>query len=313
MLNEPLNTAAPAVVLITGISGSGKSVALHAMEDAGFYCVDNLPPEMLPQLLAVAERDGRKRVAIAVDVRSVANPKGLSNMLSLERLSANARVLFLDAATPALVQRFSETRRRHPLSAAQGQASTDLMQSIELERELLEPIKEFADCFDTSYTTPTQLRSWIKQMVQAPQSGIQLVFESFGFKRGLPMEADFVFDARMLPNPHYDPALRPFSGRDEPVIEFFLRHPQVTDFTRDIGDFIERWLPRFVSDHRSYLTVAVGCTGGQHRSVFITEQLAERFQGPHNALLRHRDIRTSHSQALQDEPFDLSLTPSTLG
>lgn len=288
-------TVTPEVVLITGISGSGKSVALHAMEDAGFYCVDNLPPELVPQLLAVAERDGRKRVAIAVDVRSVANPKGLSNMLSLERLSAKARVLFLDAATPALVQRFSETRRRHPLSAAQDQAGADLMQSIELEREMLEPIKEFADCFDTSYTSPTQLRSWIKQMVQAPNSGIQLVFESFGFKRGLPLEADFVFDARMLPNPHYDPTLRPFSGKDKPVIEFFSRHPQVASFTQDIGDFIERWLPRFASDHRSYLTVAVGCTGGQHRSVFITEQLAARFQAQHTALLRHRDVVTHHA------------------
>jgi RNase adapter protein RapZ len=296
----PSSAAMPAVVLITGISGSGKSVALHAMEDAGFYCVDNLPPEMVPQLLAVAERDGRRRVAIAVDVRSVANPKGLSNMLSLERLSANAKVLFLDAATPALVQRFSETRRRHPLSAAHDQASADLMQSIELERELLEPIKEFADCFDTSFTTPTQLRSWIKQMVQAPSSGVQLVFESFGFKRGLPLEADFVFDARMLPNPHYDPALRPLSGKDAPVIEFFSRHPQVADFTRDIGDFIERWLPRFASDHRSYLTVAIGCTGGQHRSVFITEQLAARFRGEHIALLRHRDIKESQPPELHD-------------
>jgi UPF0042 nucleotide-binding protein len=296
-------------VLITGISGSGKSVALHALEDAGFYCVDNLPPEMVPELLTLTTRDRRERVAIAIDVRSVASPSGFSGIALIENLTKAAQVLFLDASTPALVQRFSETRRKHPLSSADGALGSDLIRAIEMERELLEPLKERADCFDTSHTTPAQLRAWIKQTVQAPASGMMLVFESFGFKRGLPLEADFVFDARLLPNPYYDKTLRPLSGRDRAVIAFFAQHPQVAEFTCDIGNFIERWLPGFVGDHRSYLTVAIGCTGGQHRSVFIAEQLAARFRARYTAVLRHRDVKDAMAAAeYVDSQFDLSLT-----
>ncbi len=303
------DTAAPAVVLITGISGSGKSVALHALEDAGFYCVDNLPPELVPELLALATRDRRERVAIAVDVRSVSSPSGISGIALIEQLAKAAQVLFLDASTPSLVQRFSETRRKHPLSSTDGQLGADLIRSIELERELLEPLKERADCFDTSHTTPAQLRAWIKQTVQASTSGMMLVFESFGFKRSLPLEADFVFDARMLPNPYYDKTLRALSGRDAAVVAFFAQYPQVSEFTRDIGNFIERWLPGFVGDHRSYLTVAIGCTGGQHRSVFIAEQLAARFRSSYTAVLRHRDVNDALAATeYVDSQFDLSLT-----
>lgn len=309
---ELTSNKSPALVLITGISGSGKSVALHALEDIGYYCVDNLPPELLPQLMEVVARDGRQRVAIAMDVRSVANRAGFANIHEITKLASSAQVLFLDASTESLVQRFSETRRRHPLSSASssegGQAASDLIRSIETEREWLAPLKDRASSFDTSHSTPAQLRAWIKQMVQAPASSLLLVFESFGFKRGLPMEADFVFDARMLPNPHYDKALRPLSGRDRAVIQYFESHPQMAEFVRDIGDLIERWVPRFVEDHRSYLTIAVGCTGGQHRSVYITEQLAARFGKQYTAVLRHRDVKDTHQTAdYLDSQFDLSL------
>jgi RNase adapter protein RapZ len=305
--------AATSVVLITGISGSGKSVALHALEDAGFYCVDNLPPEMVPELLLRVKKDKRERVAIAVDVRSLASPSGIASITAIEKLTNDAQVLFLDASTQSLVQRFSETRRRHPLSTEDGQRG--LIQSIELERELLEPLKERADCIDTSHTSPSQLRAWIKQTVRARKTSVMVIFESFGFKRGLPLESDFVFDARMLPNPHYDMKLRPLSGRDNAVITFFGQHPQVADYVKDIGDLLHRWLPRFEADHRSYVAVAVGCTGGQHRSVFITEQLAARFKPQYDVVLRHRDVKDALNTGFinSESGFDLSLGASTMG
>jgi RNase adapter protein RapZ len=303
-IDTPTTTS---VVLITGISGSGKSVALHALEDAGFYCVDNLPPEMVPELLQRVNKDGRERVAIAVDVRSLASPSGIANITSIEKLADDAQVLFLDASTQSLVQRFSETRRRHPLSTEDGQRG--LIQSIELERELLEPLKDRADCIDTSHTSPSQLRAWIKQTVRARKTSVMLIFESFGFKRGLPLESDFVFDARMLPNPYYDPKLRPLSGRDEAVIAFFAQHPRMADYVKDIGDLLQRWLPHFAADHRSYVSMAVGCTGGQHRSVYIAEQLAERFKPMYDVVLRHRDVKDAAGGGFENsEPsFDLSL------
>ncbi|MDE2048610.1 MAG: RNase adapter RapZ [Betaproteobacteria bacterium] len=289
------------VVLITGISGSGKSVALHALEDAGYYCVDNLPPELVPELLAVTRRDRRDRVAVAVDVRSVANPQALSRLLSVRQLDASAVVLFLDAATQTLVQRFSETRRRHPLSQ-QPQGADDpghhaLVEAIALERELLEPVRALAQCIDTSHSTPSQLRAWVRQAVHAHGGGLSLVFESFGFKRGVPLDADFVFDARMLPNPFYDPAMRTLTGLDQAVGDYLLRHPQAAQLVDDIQAFLSRWLPAFEAEQRSYLTVAVGCTGGQHRSVYIVEQLALHFQKHADVIVRHRELQASRALA----------------
>jgi UPF0042 nucleotide-binding protein len=287
---------APRIVLITGISGSGKSVALHALEDAGYYCVDNLPPELVPDLLHVVERDRRSLVAIAVDVRSVANPQGLSGMLALEHLGVKATVLFLDASTPVLVQRFSETRRRHPLSKAAegnaGQTRRALMEAIELERELLEPIKAVAESIDTSHSTPAQLRAWIKQAVQVKVAGLSLVFESFGFKRGVPLDADFVFDVRMLPNPFYELSMRTLTGLDHQVNEYLAKYPLVAMLVEDISTFVERWLPHFEAEHRAYLTIAVGCTGGQHRSVYVVEQVAAKFAERHNTHVRHRELQS---------------------
>lgn len=284
------------IVLITGMSGSGKSVALHALEDAGYYCVDNLPPELLGPFIALQQQQNASHVAIAMDVRS-----GVSLPLvpqQLERLRQDGiamRSLFLDATTDALVRRYSETRRRHPLSR---QASvTDLpehqrvlVQAIELERELLADLREGADVIDTSIIRPAQLQSYVKALIAAPESTLTLVFESFAFKRGVPLDADYVFDVRMLPNPHYVPALRPLTGRDSEVVDWLRGHDDVARMYADIEYFLGRWLDALARDHRSYVTVAIGCTGGQHRSVFLVEQLAHGFGARWAALKRHREL-----------------------
>jgi UPF0042 nucleotide-binding protein len=227
-------------------------------------------------------------------------------MLSPERLGVAARVLFLDAGTQTLVQRFSETRRRHPLSGrselsdAPGQRA--LVEAIDFERELLAPIKAGALGFDTSQTTPAQLRAWIRQAVQAASGGMSLVFESFGFKRGVPLDADFVFDARMLPNPYYDLSMRAMTGLDPAVTQYLDKYPQAAELVQDIAAFLERWLPRFEAEQRSYLTVAVGCTGGQHRSVFVVEQLARRFAPGRDVLVRHRDLQAAQAALAAPHP-----------
>ncbi|RZI92936.1 MAG: RNase adapter RapZ [Variovorax sp.] len=284
------------IVLITGMSGSGKSVALHALEDAGYYCVDNLPPELLGPFIALQQQQSASHVAIAMDVRS-----GVSLPLvpqQLERLRQDGivmRSLFLDATTEALVRRYSETRRRHPLSRQDPVADLPehqrvLVQSIELERELLADLRDGADVIDTSIIRPAQLQSYIKALIAAPESALTLVFESFAFKRGVPLDADYVFDVRMLPNPHYVPTLRPLTGRDSEVIDWLRGHDDVARMYADIEQFLGRWLDALARDHRSYVTVAIGCTGGQHRSVFLVEQLARGFGARWAALKRHREL-----------------------
>lgn len=284
------------LVLITGMSGSGKSVALHALEDAGYYCVDNLPPELLGPFIALQQQQQASRVAIAMDVRSgVSLPLVPQQLEGLRRDGVALRSLFLDSTTDALVRRYSETRRRHPLSRPDvaGDLSVQpraLVQSIELEREVLADLRDGADVIDTSIIRPAQLQSYIKALIAAPQSALMLVFESFAFKRGVPLDADFVFDVRMLPNPHYVPALRALTGRDNEVIDWLREHDDVARMYGDIQQFLGRWLDALVRDHRSYVTVAIGCTGGQHRSVFLVEQLARGFGAGWEALKRHREL-----------------------
>jgi len=284
------------LVLITGMSGSGKSVALHALEDAGYYCVDNLPPELLTPFVALQRQQRTARVAIAMDVRSgVSLPLVPQQLEGLRREGVSLRSLFLDSTTDALLRRFSETRRRHPLSGQEGHTDVPdqqraLTQAIELERELLAELREGADVIDTSIIRPAQLQSYIKALVSAPQTTLTLVFESFAFKRGVPLDADFVFDVRMLPNPHYVSTLRPLTGRDQPVIDWLREHDDVARMYADIEQFLERWLDALAKDHRSYVTVAIGCTGGQHRSVFLVEQLARAFGAKWGALKRHREL-----------------------
>lgn len=280
------------VVLITGMSGSGKSVALNALEDVGYYCVDNLPPELLTQLLNLAKERQLERLAVAMDVRSAASlPQVPLLLASLNVHEFKLKPIFLDASNETLVHRYSESRRLHPLSARAGdQDAHGLLEAISLEREMLNDLRERAHVIDTSFTRAAQLRGYVKSVVEAPASALTLVFESFAFKRGLPVSADYVFDVRMLPNPHYDSTLRPLTGRDAPVIAFLDRQPEAQRMRAQVGEFVRSWLDALAQDHRSYVTVAIGCTGGQHRSVYLVEQLAREFESKWTTLKRHREL-----------------------
>jgi RNase adapter protein RapZ len=277
------------IVLVTGISGSGKSVALHALEDAGYYCVDNLPPELLLDFLRLEQERRDRRIAIAVDVRSAGSlPHLLPLLAQLKSEGVVVHAIFLDATTGALVRRFSETRRTHPL-ADRGA----LVEAIELERELLADLRDLSTVLDTSQLRPAQLRTWMRELVRAPDSRLTLVFESFAYRHGVPLDADYVFDVRVLPNPHYVPELRPLTGRDAPVAEYLAAQPDAVEMLERIAvflTFLRRWLPAFKADQRAYLTVAIGCTGGQHRSVWFAERLAERFGKEAAPLIRHREL-----------------------
>ncbi|CAM3768340.1 RNase adapter RapZ [Polynucleobacter antarcticus] len=264
--------------LITGISGSGKSVALRAFEDAGYDCVDNLPVTLLESLITTLEGEKSEQVAVAIDARRGQSIAELPKILENLRRKHQVRIVFLNADTNTLVQRFSETRRRHPLSGKNQQSqSATLIEAIDKERELLEPLRTQAHSIDTSNLPAHTLRSWIRDLLQDKPLGLTVIFESFGFKQGLPSEADLVFDVRCLPNPHYDKALRPLSGKDQPVREFLEKIPEVVSMETDIIQFIEKWLPHYIADGRSYLTVAIGCTGGQHRSVYLVSRVSEHF------------------------------------
>lgn len=280
------------IVLITGMSGSGKSVALHALEDAGYYCVDNLPPELLTSFVELEHRHHGNRVAIAMDVRSATSLHHVPQDLArLRKEGAAVQSIFLDATVDTLVRRFSETRRRHPLSnddLQQGRKA--LVQIIELERELLADLREQSHVIDTSTIRASQLQSYVKSLMSTRQGQLTLVFQSFAFKRGVPMDADYVFDVRMLPNPHYEPSLRDLTGLDEPVAEFLQLQPEVILMREHIQQFLAHWLEMLDRNHRSYVTVAIGCTGGQHRSVYLVERLAEAFGDRWTALRRHREL-----------------------
>ena len=289
------------IVLITGMSGSGKSVALHALEDAGFYCVDNLPPELLLPFVDLEVEHRAKQLAIAMDVRSATSLPQVPQQLDVLRARGHVvKPLFLDATTDTLVRRYSETRRRHPLS--QSGSRTDafdpaapderraLNEAIELERGLLADLREQAHVIDSSIIRPAQLQSYVKSLVSTRGEQLTLVFESFAFKRGVPTDADFMFDVRMLPNPHYAPALRDLTGKDQPVADFLQEQPEVQRMLRQISRFLDSWLPDLARDNRSYVTVAIGCTGGQHRSVFLVEQLEQRFSAHWATLKRHREM-----------------------
>ncbi|MBS7779497.1 RNase adapter RapZ [Acidovorax sp. CCYZU-2555] len=280
------------IVLVTGMSGSGKSVALHALEDAGYYCVDNLPPELLASFVGLEHAHHGNRVAIAIDARSATGLPQLPAQLALLRSQgAVVQSLFLDATTGTLVRRFSETRRRHPLSGDELQhGRRALVQTIEWERELLADLREQSQVIDTSTIRPSQLQSYVKSLVTLPQGQMTLVFQSFGFKYGLPTDCDYLFDVRMLPNPYYDTELRPFSGKDATVQAFLRQQPEVQQMQQQIAQFFEHWLPLLEQNHRSYVTVAIGCTGGQHRSVYLVEQLAAHFGKDWPTLTRHREL-----------------------
>lgn len=283
------------ITIISGLSGAGKSVALHTLEDEGYYCIDNLPTSLLTQLARnISEYPERpyQKIAIGIDARSVPSTiSGFPDLLDDLRSypSFEVDVLFLETSKPELVRRFSETRRKHPLT----QSEVPLETAIEQEIELLAPIKATADSIiDTSTLNLHQLREIIKQQVSGGnESTPAMTFQSFGFKHGVPSSTDFVFDVRCLPNPYWNPALRHHTGRDEPVIEFLRQHDTVTEMFDDLRDFLIAWLPRFRTENRAYLTVSIGCTGGRHRSVYLAEQLAAHFKRETETVsVRHREL-----------------------
>ena len=284
------------IVLITGMSGSGKSVALHALEDAGFYCVDNLPPELLLPFIEMEQKHQARRVAIAIDVRSATSlPLVPAQLAVLRQRGMAVLALFLDATTETLLRRYSETRRKHPLSQTtpdhgEQAARRALLEAIELERTLLAGLREHAHVIDSSIIRPTQLQAYVKAMISTAAQQLTLVFESFAFKRGVPLDADYVFDVRMLPNPHYEPELRALTGRDAAVARYLDAQPDVARMLDHISQFLESWLDALARDHRSYVTVAIGCTGGQHRSVYLAERLGQRFADRWVTLVRHREV-----------------------
>ncbi len=275
------------ITLITGLSGSGKSVALHVLEDHGLYCVDNLPVSVLPPLVADLQAQGQPRVAIGIDVRSGDTLVSLpAEVARLKEAAHDVRVVYLEANDDTLVARFSETRRRHPLS----DGSRTLEECIAREREILESVGEIGHRIDTSRLSANALRQRVLEVIGMEGSQLTLLFESFAFKHGLPRDADLVFDVRCLPNPHYDPRLRPLTGRDPEVVAFLDAEPEAARMLAHIRGFVADWLPSYVRDNRSYLTVAVGCTGGQHRSVYLVEQLARAFAADLRVLKRHREL-----------------------
>jgi UPF0042 nucleotide-binding protein len=283
------------IVLITGISGSGKSVALNVLEDAGYYCVDNLPPALLPALVKAVAGDESNCMAVAVDARSAQSLVELpATVRTLREEGHQVKVIFLTSSTHSLVARFSETRRSHPLShelrPGENPASRrTLIECIVEERERLLPIEKLGHVIDTSELSANKLRAWVKELAEVEHAPLTLFFESFAFKHGVPLDADFVFDVRAVPNPYYDLTLRPLNGRDAPVIAFLDAQPQATELLSDIRAFIAKWLPSFKKDNRSYLTVAVGCTGGQHRSVYMAERLGAYFGETERVVVRHRE------------------------
>ncbi len=281
------------VVLVTGISGSGKSIAINVLEDDGFFCIDNLPAQFLREVIASLEEQGHGRVAVSIDARGGESVGDLRQIIGgLASHGHDVKVLFLNARTDTLVQRYSETRRRHPMTmqVRPDEPAPTLLESIEKERELMSAIEDVGVSIDTSDLHPNVLRQWVRDVVGLERASMVLLFESFAFKYGVPLDADLVFDVRCLPNPYYTPQLRPLSGLDEPVAQFLREVPSVRRMIDHVGHFLTTWLPSYVQENRSYLTVAIGCTGGQHRSVYVVEQLAQRFRPAERVLVRHRAL-----------------------
>ncbi|OSI11159.1 RNase adapter RapZ [Neisseria zoodegmatis] len=276
------------IVLISGLSGSGKSVALKLLEDLGYYCVDNLPMKLLPGLIQYhLDNSEITQLGISVDIRSRIDINEAEEQIKLLRQQGyDVEVLFLEADEAVLIRRFSETRRSHPLS---GQTLT-LLESLQQERAWLFPLRELAYCIDTSKMNAQQLRYSVQQWLKQERKGLLVILESFGFKYGVPTNVDFLFDMRSLPNPYYDTELRPFNGLDKPIQNYLDQQPAAQEMINDISNFMNRWLPQMQVESRSYVTIGIGCTGGQHRSVYVVEQLAERLKGRYELLVRHRQI-----------------------
>ncbi len=274
------------LVLVSGLSGSGKSIALNVLEDGGYYCVDNLPATLLLGVADFLAEAGHERVAVSVDARSAALSALPERLAQLGSRGIDCRLLFLEAGTQTLIRRFSETRRRHPLAGG----GFTLAEAIERERLLLAGVAALGHRIDTSELQPKVLQSWIKDLLGLGSGSLTLLFESFAFRDGIPLDADWVIDARMLPNPHYEPRLRALTGRDTAVVEFLEGQDSVARLLEDVRALFARWLPEIVKENRSSVTVAIGCTGGRHRSVYLAEQLAAAFRPDWSVLVRHRGL-----------------------
>lgn len=277
------------LVIISGRSGSGKSTALHVLEDMGYYCIDNLPVSLIFSLIQrLRKTKNVSRVAVSIDARNIADDLANFSEVVAGLDPDNTQIVYLDSASPTLVKRFSETRRKHPLSNSER----DLKAALEYEKELLDTIASMADLtIDTTTLTIHELRDLVRSRITGVRQGLALLFQSFGFKNGVPVDADYVFDVRCLPNPHWVPNLRASTGLDEPVREFLEEHTEVATMQADIEHFLSRWLPRFEENSRSYLTVAIGCTGGQHRSVYLADKLYLAFkENWQNVQVRHREL-----------------------
>lgn len=276
------------VIIISGLSGSGKSIALKALEDSGYYCVDNLPASLLVILINHLQTQHHSHVAVAIDMRSGDSITVLPWQFKMIDKSIRTEFIFLDTRTDTLIQRFSETRRRHPLS----DKNITLEEAIQHEREVLATVSGLGHHIDTSSLRPNALRAFIRDFISDSRdpSQLTLMFQSFGYKHGIPLDADLVFDIRCLPNPFYDPRLKELTGHDPEVIRFMEAQPNASKMFRDIGSFLDTWLPVYMQDNRAYLTVAIGCTGGQHRSVYFAEKLALHFHDAAHVLVRHRGL-----------------------
>ncbi|WP_374086604.1 RNase adapter RapZ [Methylomicrobium lacus] len=282
------------LLIVSGLSGSGKSIALDTLEDCGYYCIDNLPVSLLDDFIThVMQSDTLTyaKTAIGIDSRNPSDSllNFSESMNNIRKKKIDCEVIFMQADEAVLLKRYSETRRKHPLT----DFNTPLKEALRIEKEMLTPIARYASfVIDTSRTHYHELRDLIRNQIGERDSRqISLQFQSFGFKHGIPLDADFVFDARSLPNPYWLPELRGLTGKDEAVIEFLKSQPLVNEFYLDIVGFLERWVGRFEAEGRSYLTIAVGCTGGQHRSVYLIDALAKRFRSPFlNVIVRHREL-----------------------
>ncbi len=290
----PTHGSSPSVVIVSGLSGSGKSVALKTFEDLDYYCIDNLPVDLLPSFVRSLIREGEvpPKIAVGIDVRS--RHSDLSRLsqwrTGLAQLGLEGRLVFFDAGDDVLLRRYSDTRRRHPL----GRDGLSLQEAIHQERVIVQPLRDEADLvIDTSQLNVHQLRRrLIAEFAADSGTQLSLLFESFAYKRGVPADADFVFDARVLPNPHWNPDLRPYTGRDPEVRAFFEGSPEVAEYVAQVSSFLDAWLPRLRGETRSYVTIAFGCTGGKHRSVYLAETLARhaREQGWENVAIHHREL-----------------------
>jgi UPF0042 nucleotide-binding protein len=281
------------LILVSGLSGSGKSIALHVLEDAGYYCVDNLPATLLLEVADFLAEAGHEKGAISVDARSAALAALPEHIEALKGRGVDCRVLYLEASTPTLLRRFSETRRKHPLVGS----DISLPEAIEHERGLLANVAVLGHRIDTSDLQTRVLQNWIRDLLGIGPGALTLLFESFAYRDGIPLDADWVLDARMLPNPHYDPQLRPLTGRESQVIEFLGRDAAVERWLEDVRGLLARWLPEIVRENRSSVSVAIGCTGGRHRSVYLAERLAESFRKDWSVLVRHRGL--AHEDAAE--------------